>query len=383
MERRERGFFGRLLVFILTILAVVGLIAMGLSVISPHIDPMRIGLIPFFGLTFWVILIYNILVFIALLLLWSRKAWISVLALLIAIPGISKSYSFGTKVKDEDGFRAMSYNLYLFQNIDGNTDEEKTVNEVIKMVREQSPDFLCCQEFAGFKKGVTRNKCIEIFSDSIGMPFVYFNRKSNFGGNVIFSKYPIQKVTWGGGFSNEELYGVLVEVDAGAKGKFYLANIHLVSNLITRNEIEVLTSTSEDQHSFDTVSREVYHKLQKAFSLRSDQVKAMLEGIPESGLPVILCGDFNDTPLSYTYRRLQKSGYSDAFVMAGQGIKPTYAGNLPLIRIDYFWVNDKVTPLRFNRIRKKLSDHYPILLDFSINPENQSVNNLNQTTNTL
>ena len=277
----------------------------------------------------------------------------------------------------------MSYNLYLFQNVDGNTDKEKTANEVIRMVREQSPDFLCCQEFTGFKKGVTRNKCIEMFSDSIGMPYVYFNRKSNFGGNVIFSKYPIKKVTTGGGFSNEELYGVLVEVDAGTKGKFYLANIHLVSNLITSSEIKVLTSTSEDQQKLDTVSREVYHKLQKAFSLRSDQVKAMLEGIPESGLPVILCGDFNDTPLSYTYRRLQKAGYSDAFVTSGQGIKPTYAGNLPLIRIDYFWVNDKVTPLRFNRIRKKLSDHYPILLDFSINPENQSVNNLNQTTNTL
>ena len=97
MEKRERGFFGRLLVFILTILAVVGLIAMTLSVVNAYINPQRFIWTTMFGLAFWVILIYNVLVFLFLLLLWSKKAWISVLALLIAIPGISKSYSIGSK----------------------------------------------------------------------------------------------------------------------------------------------------------------------------------------------------------------------------------------------------------------------------------------------
>jgi endonuclease/exonuclease/phosphatase family metal-dependent hydrolase len=369
MERRERGFFGKVLVFILTILAVIGLIAMTLSVICPHIDPKHFGWIPFFGLTFWVILLFNVLVFFALLLLWSRKAWISLIALLVAIPGINKSYSFGKKIENEEGIRVMSYNLYMFHNVDRETDSETTASKVFKIVREQSPDLLCCQEFAGYNRRVTRNQCIAMFSDSIGMPYVYYNKKSNYGGNVIFSKYPIEKVTTGGGFSNEETYGVLVEVDAGAKGKFYLANIHLVSNMITRSEIDVLTSTPENQQSFDTVGRSVYHKLQRGYILRSDEVKEMLQGIPEVDLPVILCGDFNDTPLSYTCRRIQKAGYSDAFSSVGHGIKPTYSGDLPLLRIDYFWVNDKVMPLRFNRYRQKLSDHYPIILDFSINKQ--------------
>lgn len=369
MERRERGFFGKVLVFILTILAVIGLVAMTLSVICPHIDPKQFGWVPFFGLTFWVILLFNVLVFFALLLLWSRKVWISVIALLVAIPGINKSYSFGKKIDDVEGIRVMSYNLYLFHGIDGEKDSETIANEIIGFVREQSPDLLCCQEFGAFKRGIHRNKCIDMISDSIGMPYVYYNKKSNYGGNVIFSKYPIEKVTTGGGFSNEETYGVLVEVDAGAKGKFYLANIHLVSNMITRSEIDVLTSTPENQQSLDTVGRSVYHKLQKAYIARSDEVKEMLQGIPEVDLPIILCGDFNDTPLSYTYRRIQKAGYSDAFISVGRGIKHTYAGDLPLLRIDYFWVNDKVTPLCFNRYRQKLSDHYPIILDFSINKQ--------------
>ena len=365
-ERRERGFFGRILVFILTILAIIGLIAMALSVMSPHIDPKHFGWFPFFGLSFWVILLINVLAFFALVLLWSRKAWISVLALLIAIPGVNKSYSFGKRVDGVEGIRVMSYNVYQFNGIDGEKDGETTATKIIDFIREQSPDILCCQEFASFKRGVHRNKCMEMFSDSIGMPYVYYNKKSNYGGNVIFSKYPIEKVTTGGGFSNEELYGVLVEVDAGKKGKFYLANVHLVSNMITRSEIDVLTSTPENQQTLDTVGKSVFRKLQKGYMRRSDEVKEMLQGIPEVDLPVILSGDFNDTPLSYTYRRIEKAGYTDAFVKVGRGIKPTFAGKLPLLRIDYFWVNDKVTPLRFNRYREKLSDHYPIILDFSI-----------------
>ena len=99
--------------------------------------------------------------------------------------------------------------------------------------------------------------------------------------------------------------------------------------------------------------------------------------------PVILCGDFNEPPLSYNYRQLQKAGFVDTFTKVGRGIKPTYAGKLPLLRIDYIWANKGVVPLNFKRCRFKASDHYPILLDFSINPENQLVNNLNQTTNTL
>ena len=383
MERRERGFFGKLLVFLLTILALIGLMAMGLSAMSPRLDPKHIGWIAFFGLSFWVILIFNILVFFALLLLWSRRAWISIIALLIAIPGIGKSYSFGAKVENEHGFRAMSYNLYLFQDIDGKTDKETFFQKAVDIINEQSPDFLCCQEFAAFRKGLTRNQCIDLFSKTIGLPYVYYNKKSNFGGNVIFSKYPISKVTTGDGFSNEETYGVLVEVDAGLKGRFYLADIHLVSNMITNSEIKVLTSNHESQQMLDTVGRTVFHKLQKAYALRSDEVKAMLQGIPEVNAPVILCGDFNDTPLSYTYRRIQKAGYRDAFVSVGKGVKPTYAGKLPLLRIDYFWVNDMVKPLRFERYRKKLSDHYPIILDFSIESVNHTINKPIQTTNTL
>ena len=77
MERRERGFLGRILVFILSVLAVIGLIAMTLSVINPYINPKQFVWTSVFGLSFWVIFFFNVLIFILLVLLWSRKAWIA------------------------------------------------------------------------------------------------------------------------------------------------------------------------------------------------------------------------------------------------------------------------------------------------------------------
>ena len=365
MERKERGFVGKLLVFVLSVLAIIGVIAMILSVINAYINPQHFIWTATFGLAFWVILIYNVLVFLFLLLLWSKKVWISVLALLIAIPGIAKSYSFGSKVEADNSIRIMSYNLHYFSRVDKETDKESFANQVMNMVRDQAPDILCCQEFQGFRSDVTRQQCIKIFAEGAGYQYVYYNRKNNYGGNVIFSKYPIAKVSEDSGFGQENTYGVMVSVDAGEKGKFHVANVHLLTYKITDDEIDILMG-SVDRQNYDTIGKTMLHKLNYAFQRRSNELREMLEGMPPVEGPIIVCGDFNEPPLSYNYRQMQKAGFIDTFTKVGHGIKPTYAGKLPLLRIDYVWANESVTPLSFKRYRYKASDHYPIILDFKI-----------------
>lgn len=364
--RKERGFFGKMIVFILAVLAVVGLIAMALSVANAYVNPKNFIWTTMFGLAFWVIFFFNVVVFLLLLLMWSKKAWISVIALAIAIPGLVKSFSLGNTHEAENSIRVMSYNIHNFVHVDGKTEKEQLANEVMDMVRKQNPDLLCCQEFTAFKKGMTRPKCIEYFAESVGFQYIYYNRKSNYGGNVIFSKYPLTKVSEDSGFGKENTYGVMVEVDAGDKGKFHLANVHLLSYMITDNEIDILTNTTDRQNNLDTIGKKVLHKLKYAFQKRSEELQTVLHGMPPIEGPVIVCGDFNEPPLSYNYRQMQKAGFVDTFTKAGRGIKPTYAGKLPLLRIDYIWAKDGVTPLRFKRQRYKASDHYPIMLDFSI-----------------
>ena len=366
MERSERGIFGKLLVFVLTILALIGLVAMALSVLNAYVNPKHFIWTTLFGLAFWEVLIFNIVVLVLLLLLWSKKAWISILALLVAIPGINKSYSFGSKEEADNSIRVMSYNVHMFKHIDGKTDSEDFANQMANQVRDQNPDILCCQEFAAFKSGVSRPKCIEDFAESCGFQYIYYNRKSNFGGNVVFSKYPITKVDEESGFGQENTYGVMVTVDAGEKGKFHVANVHLLSYMITDTEIDLLINSTDKKDDLDTIGKTVLHKLSYAFQRRSDELKNVLTTMPPVSGPIIMCGDFNEPPLSYNYRQMQKAGFVDTFTKVGRGIKPTYAGKLPLLRIDYIWANDKVKPLNFKRLRYKASDHYPIMLDFAI-----------------
>ena len=364
-ERKPRSFFGKMIVFILAVLAVIGVIAMALSIANAYVNPKDFIWTTVFGLAFWEILIYNVVVFLLLLLMWSNKIWISVVALLIAIPGISKSFSIGSKSKAENSIRVMSYNVHDFRHVDGVTEKEQFANQVMEMVREHAPDILCCQEFSQFKSGVSRPQCIEDFAKEAGFQYVYFNRKTNYGGNVIFSKYPLTKVAEDSGFGKGNTYGVMVSVDAGEKGKFHVANVHLLSYMITDSEIDVLTNASERQN-LDTIGKTVLHKLSFAFQKRSEELQTVLNGMPPVGGPIIICGDFNEPPLSYNYRQMQKAGFVDTFTKVGFGIKPTYAGKLPLLRIDYVWANDGVKPLAFDRYKYKASDHYPIMLDFAI-----------------
>ncbi len=365
MESRERGFFGKLLVFILAVMAFIGLVAMALSVVNAYINPQHFIWTTLFGLAFWEILIYNVAILFLLLLLRSRKAWISVLALVIAIPGFSKSYSMGKKAEADSSIRIMSYNMHNFNHIDETINKELFANQVVEMVREQSPDILCCQEFAGFKNGVTRQKCIDIFADEAGFQYIYYNRHNNYAGNVIFSKYPIEKVSEVSDFAKEYTYGVMVSVDAGEKGHFHVANVHLLSYMITDDEINDLMSPQERQQ-YEKLGKDLLRKLSFAFQRRSEEFEKVLNALQPVEGPVIVCGDFNEPPLSYNYRQMQKAGFADTFTKVGHGIKPTYAGKLPLLRIDYVWANDGVTPLDFKRHRWKASDHYPIVLVFNI-----------------
>jgi len=304
-----------------------------------------------------------VVIFILLLLMWSRKAWIALLALVISTPGVRKSFAFGSKVDSPNSIKVMSYNVHLFDHIDRTTEKEAFYNQVVNFVREQSPDVLCFQEFAKYKNGVTIDK----FAESIGFPYVLYNQDNSFGGNVVFSKYPISKVSEDSGFGKGNAFGVMALVDTGERGSFYLASVHLISYKLSNHEIDVLVRPSEQHNALDTVGMSVIRKLKYGYEQRAEEIGTVLQAMPPVNGPVIVCGDFNDTPLSYVYRQMQKAGFVDTFTKVGHGIKPTYAGRLPLLRIDYIWANDKVTPLNFNRCRYKASDHYPVILEFAIN----------------
>ena len=365
-DRKKRGFFGRLIVGILTLLAWIGVLAMALSLLSGYINPARFVWASFFGLAFWEILAFNIILFVLLIMLWSRRVWIVVLALLISIPGFMRSFSHG-KAQEGGTLRVMSYNVQVFEDLhDSKKPKADVALNIINLVREQHPDVLCIQEFGFFMPKTSRKDCILQFGELVEMPYQYYHTKAYFGGNVIYSKYPIYPISDNTHFGDENDYGAVAEVDAGNKGKFLVICTHLSSFRLTKEEVTVFSEPGNTKQEVQEYGKSIISKLKRAYRVRSEQVDQLLKDIPHDGRPILLCGDFNDTPLSYTYHHVKKAGFTDGFVVAGRGIGPTYAGKLPLLRIDYVWGNEWIQPTKFKRLRFRGSDHYPVVQDFWI-----------------
>ncbi len=78
---------------------------------------------------------------------------------------------------------------------------------------------------------------------------------------------------------------------------------------------------------------------------------------------IILCGDFNDTPASYTYNLLTKK-LKDSFVEKGNGFGRTYAGKWPKFRIDYILHDENIKCVEHTVYKETYTDHYPISSKF-------------------
>ena len=115
-------------------------------------------------------------------------------------------------------------------------------------------------------------------------------------------------------------------------------------------------------------SKRMFWKLRKAFILRSMEVNTLTKHIAACRYPIILAGDFNDTPSSYSYRQLTLQ-LTDSFKEAGNGFfESTYAGRFPSFRIDYILHSKKFSAQAYKKFDIELSDHYPITSTLIFHP---------------
>ena len=341
------------------ICGIVALLSSFLCSVCPLINPSTFVWTAFFGLAFWMIFFANIIILIILIFLKSRRTLlIPIVALLFSIPGIIKSYSFGKSKDEVDTITVMTYNVGVFRDYKV---KERNISDVKKLlaelVKEQNPDVLCLQESGKWQN----NEALE-FSKTIGYKYYSVNETS---GNSYFSKFPIENINT---FNEERLskYIDIKKIKINKEDSFYLVNCHFNSFGISKEEIEYINDAKNIVKDTETYGKSVISKLTRGFKLRTKTTELLIEKLPNDDLPLIICGDFNDTPMSYTYNQMLNAGLKDAFITASKGIGKTYCGRLPLLRIDYFWYNDKIEIVDYNRIKQTTSDHYPLLISFNI-----------------
>ena len=366
-KKKKRSFPRRVISLMMALIAVLGAVMAVMSWLCCLVSPAKAPVLQFFGMAFWPIFAFNVVMLVLLAIARSKKIFLSLLALIVSIPGLMKSYSFG-KTSDEDGIKVMSYNVHIFQDISGKRTAEAFADDVIGMVRKESPDVLCLQEFSSYISQKSRVYCMKKFAAEVGFEHIYYNEDNdNLGRNVIFSNYPLSPLSPNLSSKSNDVNGIMVEVDAGEKGKFAVADVHLLSFKITDKELDELLDDNSDSEVTKKRGKSLFNKLIYAFEHRASDVNDMLASMPKGEAPVIVCGDFNDTPVSYVCQKMTHAGFYDAFIKSGHGIGATYLGKLPWFRIDYIWINKHVNLLSYNKIDFKGSDHYPIMMRFQAN----------------
>ena len=342
------------------LVATVCCILLLLSYVSVLIDP---GVFPpagFFGLYFIPMLAVNVLLLVMALLRWSSSAWIPVIALLPALFSVGFFVRSGDRnalpesvVERTDGLRILTWNVGGFRS--GKSPEpDDNIHGVKALIDTESPDVVALQEFRTGDPMQLRR----MFPD---YPYVrehYFRlRNGDYVGNVTLSRLPVRKDGFlpFRGTTNMVLY---TDIEYGGS-LLRLYNVHLESN-----NISLTSLIKKIRGGYDGFSRELadaHEKVRKSSSRRGSQVRALLEDISRSGLPPVICGDVNDTPMSYCFRSLYK-GRKDTFCEAGKGFGATYRLLWPLLRIDYVFVPQDVQVMEHRTPRTGWSDHYPVIV---------------------
>jgi endonuclease/exonuclease/phosphatase family metal-dependent hydrolase len=279
--------------------------------------------------------------------------------------------SFNYK-KERDNIRVMSWNVEHFVILEHKTHPEKKT-EMIEVINSFHPDIACFQEMVA--NDTTRNAInyIPDFQKKMGIKNYYyaydkkldFDRNHHFG-IITFSKLPIvNHKTITVEKSNYNAIYQYVDVVKNAD-TFRVFNVHLQSlRFSPTNKMYIEDPSLTDDASYYQ-TKSVIKKLKIGFIKRKQQIENIKSEIDKSPYPVILCGDFNDLPNSYAYNLIGES-LNNTFRSTGSGIGNTFSGILPTLRIDNIFVDKKFEINQFIRVKKKLSDHYPIVSDIKLN----------------
>jgi endonuclease/exonuclease/phosphatase family metal-dependent hydrolase len=362
---KGRSILKKLLYF-LNICAVAGLLT---SFLSGYISPEKFWIIAFFGLSYPIFLIINLLFVLFWLITWNRFIFVSLISILMGFQNLLAIYpvrfSHPTTLSYPK-IKIVSFNVHsLYGNQQANNKQE-TKSKVTEFLATQNADIICVQEF--FAIGEDFSKTLSKFANSIHLEYYSFKNYQEFSNkrkiNAIatFSRFPIVN---SGCLRLPERSHYAVFSDIVMNGDtIRVYNLHLESIRFGNEDYSFYSHLTEPDIEEPTPikegSKRMLWKLRKAFIFRAKQVDILSKHIAACPYPVILSGDFNDAPSSFTYHQLTR-GLTDSFIESGHGLfMSTYAGKFPSFRIDYILHSEKFKSITYKNFDVNLSDHYPI-----------------------
>ena len=350
-ERKKRHWLSRLSFGTVCLLASALLV---LAYVSVIVDPAKAWFFTLFGLLYPLVLVVTIGLFVWALV---RRSVMRGLLLAVLLPSFFFAGRYyqphWKKPEGESSLKVVSYNVGLFAHGDKSADRLEMADSVCAFLLKQDADIICLQEFY-LPSGENPDRWLRRHFPGYKADYYLLTGKSGRAGNLTLSRRGVE----GRGkevFEKSTNMAVWTDVKLdSATVRIY--NCHFESyNISPSALVKGLRN--------DVFMEETGLKMRRSITSRPKQVAHVLRSIDSAPVHAVVLGDFNDSPLSYTYFRLQR-GRSDSFVKAGKGFGATYRTLWPLLRIDYILYPPELEAVSFEVLSAPYSDHNPIVATY-------------------
>jgi endonuclease/exonuclease/phosphatase family metal-dependent hydrolase len=340
-------------IYTLLLINLIAITALGISYVSVFLSPEKFWIAALFGLAYPYLVVINLVFVVFWIIIKPRFTLFSIAAILLGYVHLSSYLQISGEKTTEKGIKVTSYNVKYFM---GNTDypNKENAGHILDFLRQNSADIICLQEVR-----LNKRQVFDISNTRIpNISHMQLAHSSHAGGQLTLTRYPILymgEIRFKNSGNMIIYTDLLINTDT-----VRVFNCHLQSYRLQKSEINTIDSIDFNN---DNLSRKKFMELQKKFKSalikRAEQAATLHEYIVESPHPVIVCGDFNDTPVSFTYNTV-KGNLLDSFTESGKGTANTYNGKLPSFRIDYILYSPTFTSSNFEVSSLNHSDHYPI-----------------------
>ena len=345
---------------------VASIVLMLLVGYSDRLDPQEHPLLSCLGLTFPAFLVVNFcfLVFWAMLSL--KRVLVPFVGFLLCYVPVRTYFPLNLGSSEEPDLKLVTYNVAGYSADEAGVRGGGLEGALDYVARQQDADIVCLQEVTLKEKD--KERFLNVF------PYIesqYF--KTTGSGVTLLSKYPVTG-------SEAVEYG-----DGDFVSKAFTLDVNGSSVMVINNHLETAGLSSSDRHDFHSMvhgnkdtevarqeSKRLLVKLGEHNAVRARQVRALARFVERhAGVPVILCGDFNDSPISYS-RYVVGKHLTDCFRESGNGPGWSFWRDAIRVRIDYVFCSSQLTPVSCkvdNSVQS--SDHYPMICTLKMNGNTQ------------
>lgn len=324
---------------------------------ADYVNPERFPLLSTAGLMFPFFLIVNL----AFLVFWAvfklRMAVIPILGYLACYVPISIYMPVNMRLDaPKDCIKVMTWNVQAYS---GEPRYDDAFEMIYDYIKKRNADIVCLQEDAGISyDSRARLDSLYAYSDTC---MVSNDKGTNSAG--IYSRYPIvrrEKID----YASEGNLSVAYYLKKQRDTLLVIVN-HFETTHLSRSDRKKYKEMMKGNLGKDTMreeSKRLLHTLAESNKLRAPQARAVHEYVESHRqYPVILCGDFNDNPISYT-RRIVAQGLTDCYVESGRGVGLSYNQKGFFVRIDNIMCSDHFEPYNcYVDDKIDASDHYPMI----------------------